>query len=133
MAQRNFVIIREQGIEPEVAQAMRVPVLHVPAKDEFKGMIAAEDIADLAKRDQKTILKMAVMEQWNDWQTDKIEEVFGYVRQLEAEIIRGRISQAKHNEKIKEQGWKWGILKWLGMAVTAALLAAFFRSLFGRP
>lgn len=133
MAPRTFVILSDKDeFEPEVTHAMRVPRLHVPGKEEFRGMITADEIADLAKRDQKTILKMSVMEQWNDWQTDQLVALFGYVRQLEAEIIRQRIQAAKLKDEQKTQGFKWGFLKWLGMALAAGLFAALFRSFFGK-
>lgn len=111
--------------DPDIANSMvskeplRLPTL--------KGHIREEDIADLAKRDRKTILAMSVMEQWIDWLVSVVVEQDNSIRQLDAENARRKIDLVKVREQQKEEGLKWALIKWSTVTILASVLAALIR------
>ncbi len=116
----------------ELEASMTLKPLKVPEKTTFRGYILEEEIPDLTKRDRKTVVKMSIMEQWNDWQTQKIVELWEHGRKIEADLARRRKKESAFEQEQKEQGWKWAILKWIGVVSGAAILSALFRWLFDK-
>lgn len=109
--------------EEEVQALLLVPDLRIPENDEFKGYVLEEDIADLATRDRKTILSLSVIEQWTDWQTQVLIDLWAYVQHVDKEVAITKIANAKLRREQQEQGWKWTLLKWFGVTVGASLLS----------
>lgn len=114
--------------DPDIANAMasKEP-LRVPSPDDIKGRIREEDIADLAKRDQKTILTLSVMEQWIDWLVSVVVDQDNSIRQLDAENARRKIDLVKVREQQKEESLKWSIIKWGTVTIAASMIAALIR------
>lgn len=131
---RRFTIIQAPANpeDPDIANAMisKEP-LRVPSTDEIVGYIREEDIADLAKRDRKTILALSVFEQWIDWQTAALVDLDAKFRLLDAEVARRKIEISKIKAQQTEEGWKWGIVKWTAVTIIATVLPVFFKWLFG--
>lgn len=120
------------SIEPEIANAMITKgPLEVPAPEDIKGYIKEDEIADLAKRDRKTILALSVVEQLNDWQTGALIEIDSNLRELDAKVARRDIELEQVRSQQKEESWKWGIVKWSTVTIMAAIISAFIRWLFG--
>lgn len=105
--------------------------LEVPAPEDIKGYIKEDEIADLAKRDRKTILALSVVEQLNDWQTGALIEIDSNLRELDAKVARRDIELEQVRSQQKEESWKWGIVKWSTVTIMAAIISAFIRWLFG--
>lgn len=116
--------------ELEVAQAMKIPLISIPADGAFKGYLTEEDLKDLGKRDQKTVLAMSVVEQWGIWQTEELIRCNQHDRQLEAEVIKLKLEVAKLKDQAKEVDWKISLAKWSGMTLVAGVVAAFCKWIF---
>lgn len=115
--------------DPDIANAMLTKEpLRVPSPDDIKGHIREEDIADLAKRDRKTILALSVFEQWIDWLTSVVVEQDNMIRQLDAENARRKIDLVKVREQQKEESLKWSIIKWGTVTIAASIIAALIRA-----
>lgn len=126
--------------DPDIVKAMTVDVLQVPGEGHFKRYITEEELADLDKRDRKTVLGMSEMEQWSIWHTEQLAKVNHQIRRLEAENIRLSLQlSSEKSERRREvegilmeqrqQSLKWSIAKWSVMTLTAALAAALLRTL----
>lgn len=113
-----------QTFEPEVLHKMKVGEIHLPEPDTFKGYIAEEDIADLPKRDKKTVIALSIFEQWLDWALHEHIKTNRHLRNLEAEVIRRGMELQKIRDSHKDFVWQYAVMKWLGLTVGAGLVAA---------
>lgn len=111
---------------------MVVPDLKLPGKNEFKGYITEEDIADLARRDRKIILQLSVIEQWTDWQTQTIVDLHTWLKLVDAECARRKIELAKIKVVQDEQGMVWKVIRWLTITFAAGTVAALCRWIFDK-
>lgn len=104
-----------------------MPEIIVPAEGDFRGMYSDDDLADLGRRDRKTVRAISILEQWSVWNTERVAEDRGYLRQIEAENI-GLKMKIKHLEEvILEHGWKLSFGRWILVTVGAGLVATLLK------
>jgi hypothetical protein len=120
----------DMDADPEVARAITIPQIIVPADGAFKPFVTEQELEDLGERDQKTVFAMSVMEQWGIWQTEELIKHNSYDRQMEAEIIKLKMKVAKLELQSTKTEWKLGMGGWLVTASTAGLIGAFFKWIF---
>ena len=118
-----------EALEPNIAQAMTIPVLVIPAEEEFQ-RYKEEDLADLGKRDRKTVLRMAELEQWVNWCVNQLLVANTHNRQLEAERLRLLLEIEKMKLLLIEQNWKFNLAKWIAAVTGTGFVGAIFKWLF---
>lgn len=118
-----------EQLEPHLAQAMTIPALVVPAEEEFK-RYKEEDLADLGKRDRKTVLRMAELEQWVNWCVNQHMIANAQNRQLEAERLRLLLEIEKMKLLLIEQNWKFNLAKWIAACTGTGFIGAMIKWLF---
>jgi hypothetical protein len=127
--QRKFRLPPPADHDPAIRDKVIVPDLQVPKPEEFEGYIKEKDIADFTKQTRKILIAMSISDQWSDWQTQAIIDLWTYVQKLDAERSRDKIELARlkaqedHRDKIKGKG------KWIGMTFGAGLIAASAKAL----
>lgn len=110
-------------LDPEIQREMITQELHVPK--EFKGYVEEGEIADLDKRDRKTILAMSIQSQWIDWLIEAVVQQNTMIQQLDAENARRKIEA----DKKKPERILWMTLRWIGLAVGVGLLSELGKSI----
>jgi hypothetical protein len=120
-----------ERMDPAIAAAATIEILRIPAPEEFK-RYKEDDLADLGKRDRKTILRLAEMEQWMNWMVGELQNGNTHARQLEAERIRLALEVEKMKCIIAEHSWKISVAKWFSMASVAGLIGALLKWCFDR-
>lgn len=138
MPQRRFQLPPPANLsDPEIKAAMIVPELTVPNPDAFEGYIKESDLKaeGFEKRDRKILIAMSINDQWSDWQTQKIIDLWDFVRRLDGEIVRRKLELAKlqaveADRVAKEAQTKkvTGAAKWIGITLAAALIGQLGKS-----
>lgn len=101
---------------------MLVPEIVVPPPDAFEGYIKEKDLGDFTKPVRKILIAMSINDQWSDWQTQTIINLWGHVRQLDAELARRKLALAKLEASEKKRKRVVEVLKWVWLTLVAALL-----------
>ena len=118
MPQRRFQLPPPANLsDPEIKAAMIVPELIVPNPDQFEGYIKEADLKaeGFEKRDRKVLIALSINDQWSDWQTQKIIDLWDYVRRLDAELVRRKLQVLKLEAADAERLEKEKIRKrWVG-------------------
>ena len=138
MAPRHILIPPPvEPAEPEIQKALIIKAdLSVPGPGAFKGYVSEDDLADIAKRDRKMLLALSIIEQYSDWQTQTIVNLYAHVRTLDrnAAIDRRDAVQSKKElaeamaELAKQKATK-AKFKWAGVTFGAGLIAALAKAL----
>jgi hypothetical protein len=121
--------VPEERIEEEVSRELTIPLIEV-REDEFEAYIKERDLADFNERDKKILLAMSVVEQKQNWLIYAIQIANRQMRHLQAETIRQRKVNEKQELQQKLDGWKWGLIKWIGMTLGAGVLASLAKKWF---
>lgn len=135
MPQRKFQLPPPANLsDPEIKAAMIVPEMIVPDPNAFDGYLKESDLKDegYSKADRKILVALSINDQWSDWQTQKIIDMWDYMRRLDAEICRRKLELAKLQAAEAERGRheivkkRWaGSAKWIGITIGAAALGQF--------
>lgn len=115
--------------DPEIVHRLKISLLLVPGKEEFKPKV---DVKDAKKYSEEMLVMLGGMDQlerWNDWQTDVLKLHNRQLRSLEAEMIRREVIINALKENQKEQGWAFSFGKWMAVIITSGIVAALLKSL----
>lgn len=123
--------------EPEIQKALIIKAdLNIPGPGAFKGYVSEDDLADIAKRDRKMLLALSIIEQYSDWQTQTIVNLYAHVRVLDRNACTDRRDAAQAKKELAEalaelakQKVAKARLKWVGVTFGAGLIAATAKSL----
>lgn len=116
--------------DPEIVHRLKVPLLLVPGKEEFKPKV---DVKDAKKYSEEMLVLLGGMDQlerWNDWQTEVLRLHNRQLRNMEAEMIRREAVINSIKEKQKEQGWSFSVGKWGLMILGSGLVTTALKALF---
>lgn len=116
--------------DPEIAEALIVKAdLDVPKEGEFQGYIREPEIMDLPKGQRKIALRFSSMEQYSDWQTERLAELWFFVRQIDANAARDRLELAKAKDARTKRERRASVWRWMGITFGAGIIAASAKAL----
>lgn len=116
--------------DPEVAEALIIKIdLDVPKEGDFPGYIVEEKVMDLPKPQRKIALRFSAMEQYSDWQTEKLAELWSYARQIDANAAAAKLEIAKTKAERTKKEKRAALLKWIGATFGAGIIAGSAKAL----
>src|SRR5687767_1646564 len=87
-------------------KSLTIPVIIVPGKDAFKGYVSEDDLADLAKRDRKTIIALSIIVQWQNWTVEELVRNNERDRYLEEKTTRLEGKVKVLEDQAEQTKWK---------------------------
>lgn len=117
----------EEDIEREVLKERTIELLDIDGIREKEVRLSPADVDDLSKRDRRTVLSTAKLEQQQESIFEILVKMNGQLMRMEASLIRERIVARNAQKEMDNLSFQARMIKWLAVTGGVAAIVEFVK------